>query len=191
MRCLKMSTGEISNRYEFHKLINENDYADGAEIGVLNGEFTRYLLANTSMFMYAIDPWIAIPEYDDMHNSAPESVWELRMKNTYDNLSPFVGRYDIIKGYSVEVAKTFEEDSLDFIYIDADHRYEAVKADLEAWHDKIVVGGMMAGHDFVDSGENFGVKSAVMEFTKKYGYVWHLTSDEWASWWLYKKQVRK
>lgn len=67
---------------------------------------------------------------------------------------------------SVEAAQEFSDESLDVVFIDADHSYEAVKADLEAWYPKVKPGGLMAGHDFVFEHETSreGVIRAVREF---------------------------
>jgi hypothetical protein len=38
----------------------------------------------------------------------------------------------------------------DLVFVDGDHSYEGVKADWEAWHHRVQVGGYMAFHDFQD-----------------------------------------
>lgn len=67
---------------------------------------------------------------------------------------------------SVEASKKFKDESVDVVFLDADHSYEAVKADLEAWYPKIKLGGLMAGHDFVFENEvsRNGVIRACLEF---------------------------
>ena len=62
---------------------------------------------------------------------------------------------------SLEGAKKFENESVDFIFIDANHDYEYVKADIEAWYPKLKIGGIMCGHDY--SADFIGVKKAVKE----------------------------
>jgi predicted O-methyltransferase YrrM len=49
----------------------------------------------------------------------------------------------------------------DFIFIDADHSYEAVRADIAAWRRRLVPGGLIAGHDYDAHGP--GVMRAVDE----------------------------
>ena len=51
---------------------------------------------------------------------------------------------------SVEAASLFENGSFDFVYLDADHSFESVWQDLSVWYPKIRIGGILAGHDFLD-----------------------------------------
>lgn len=67
----------------------------------------------------------------------------------------------IVEASSVQAARQFEDESLDFVFIDADHEYNAVKADIAAWWPKIKSGGIIAGHDL--SNEYPGVEKAVVE----------------------------
>lgn len=61
---------------------------------------------------------------------------------------------------SQRAAELFALDSLDFVFIDGEHRYEAVTADLKAWWPKVKLGGVFAGHDY---GAFEGVTQAVNE----------------------------
>jgi hypothetical protein len=49
---------------------------------------------------------------------------------------------------SAEAATMFENGSLDFVYLDADHCFESVWQDLSVWYPKVRIGGILAGHDF-------------------------------------------
>src|SRR5690606_11229810 len=53
-----------------------------------------------------------------------------------------------VKARSVAAAKHVPDGSLDFVYIDADHSYAGVRADIAAWRPKIRAGGIIAGHDY-------------------------------------------
>jgi hypothetical protein len=59
-------------------------------------------------------------------------------------LWPYVNQVD---ASSVEAASTYEDESLDMVMLDADHRTEAVLADLDAWMPKLKPGGVICGHD--------------------------------------------
>ena len=51
---------------------------------------------------------------------------------------------------SLEAATLIEDKSLDICFIDADHRYKAVKADILAYTSKVKDGGILCGHDLED-----------------------------------------
>ena len=53
-----------------------------------------------------------------------------------------------IRKTSVEAAKDFAGNSLDAVYIDAEHDENNVRADIQAWLPKIKKGGYLSGHDW-------------------------------------------
>jgi len=76
-----------------------------------------------------------------------------------DNMAPVEGHYTAVKGMSVNAAKLYEDNSLDFVFIDASHDYDNVKADIKAWYPKVKSGGYLGGHDYY--GED--IRRAVIE----------------------------
>jgi predicted O-methyltransferase YrrM len=52
-----------------------------------------------------------------------------------------------VKSTTVEAASLFPDLKCKFLFIDADHSYEAVKADFNAWKDKVLPEGIIAFHD--------------------------------------------
>jgi len=79
---------------------------------------------------------------------------------------------------SREAAKCFEDGSLMGVFIDAEHSYDEVKRDIQAWLPKVKSGGTIMGHDFRMEGHP-GVEKAVLEFVgtpdRIYGTVWART----------------
>ena len=63
--------------------------------------------------------------------------------------------------YSSEAAAWIDDESLDAVFIDANHTYAALSADLRAWMPKVRRGGLVSGHDF--SIFFHGVVQAVLE----------------------------
>ena len=105
------------------------------------------------------------------------------------NLAPHSGRYRVHRTLSAEAAERFDDGSLDFVYLDANHAYEAISTDVRRWYRKLRLGGILASHDFLDGtlpeGE-FGVASAVREFEIEIGVSALVTDERWPSWYLIK-----
>lgn len=135
----------------------------GIEIGCYAGESTQALV-NSGAFkkFYCIDPWEM--GYDpadiagDEHIFEAEQVFDSRFKD-----NPAVIK---IKKKSHDAVGMFEDESIDFIYIDGNHQYQAVKQDLEDYVPKIKQGGIIAGHDYLYKPMP-GVTKAVDEFFGK------------------------
>lgn len=80
-----------------------------------------------------------------------------------ENMKPLEGYYNAVKLRSMDAVKLYEDNSLDFIYIDASHEYEDVKNDILHWRPKLKDTGVISGDDY--SWE--GVKKAVNEIFEK------------------------
>lgn len=62
----------------------------------------------------------------------------------------------VLESDSVQAARWFDDNTLDFVWIDADHGAEAVYRDLCAWWPKVKPGGLLAGHDWNEPGPKEG-----------------------------------
>jgi len=91
----------------------------------------------------------------------------------------FVGRagVEFITGDSAEVAFDFH-DKIDFLFIDGDHQYDSVHADILTWIGKVRPGGIIAFHDYTLTPDVLeiapwavGVQKAVDE--------WHWADTTW------------
>ncbi len=65
----------------------------------------------------------------------------------------------IIESDSVEAADEFEDESVDFLFLDSCHEYTFVKNELEKWLPKMKKDSIIAGHDYPSD----GIKRAVAE----------------------------
>lgn len=95
-----------------------------------------------------------------------EDVREGRLLEVFkNNLAPVIDQVTIHVAGSVEAASHFADNSLAFVYIDAGHDYESVKADIQAWLPKIRSGGTISGDDI--HGAWPGVEKAVREMIQE------------------------
>jgi predicted O-methyltransferase YrrM len=156
----------LKNRTELAKEFARRDYTKGAEIGVYVGYYSRLLLDTIpNLNLLCVDSWAIRTWRERAYPLAVETL------SRYPNVT-------IIRGKSVDVAKTVKDESLDFVFIDADHSYEAVKDDLLAWTPKVRPGGIVSGHDYYKSQSGkLGVIRAVDEYVNEHGCALKLT--EW------------
>jgi hypothetical protein len=61
------------------------------------------------------------------------------------------GTIDVMVMPSLMAATAFDNGSLQFVFIDASHKYDDVCADIAAWLPLVNIGGALAGHDYHDS----------------------------------------
>ena len=158
----------IKHRTELNKLMPSTKLV-GAEIGVASGLNANDMLMNWNVkTIYLVDAWecVATQKGDA---SSPQDWHDFNYKSTERLMENHKGKAVFLKGNSVEMAKSVKNGSLDFIYIDGDHSYEGVMADLKAWAPKVKKGGLISGHDVLNPA--YGVKQAVEEFAKDYDVV--------------------
>jgi hypothetical protein len=136
----------------------------GAEIGVFAGELSCRLLQKPDLTLTMVDSWKQGDGGDDFHANLSQTQQDYYLGAT-KAATAFAGeRARILVKDSVDAAKEIEDHSLDFVFIDANHTYEACKADVEAWLPKVKHTGFIAGHDYENPGyPSWGVKRAVEE----------------------------
>ena len=157
----------------------------GAEIGVDRGSLSGYLLRecpNVNLIM--VDTWEVFPADSDYAKSGDTVCqrtlnqryqdWQAAMHATNDSAD----RRQILQMRSVEAAKLVSDGSLDFVFLDADHSYPGIKADIALWAPKIKPDGLLGGHD-VDHPcfPTWGVRQAIDEFAAKTGKTIELGAD--------------
>ena len=182
----------------------------GVEVGVHLGENAYRILEEYQGTVDLIDPWINLPdeEYDDaINNGDRDSDFE----DCRNRLGIFQERVNYHQKRSIEAVDSFSDESLDFVFIDANHKYEYVKADLEAWYPKVRQGGIIAGDDYIkrdytdlstleqngkdfivrDGGGNklstFGVNPALEEFCEERNISFK-KGESWFAQWYFIKQ---
>jgi predicted O-methyltransferase YrrM len=122
-----------------------------------------------------IDPW-----EENQDGQCVGNIYGKFMENT-KRVSNLI---TAIRTTSVNAASTYEDNSVDFVFIDGHHAYDSVVADLEAWLPKMKSGGLLAGHDYAWCED---VRRAVHKvlgegtdsYTDRYGIGYKSYDDPW------------
>ena len=180
----------------------------GVEVGTFKAEFSKFILNNWNGTLYMVDVWRPLgDEYLDSsnHKNYQNQVYSYAM----DNLQGLEDRGIMIRANSQKASEIFQDESLDFVYIDANHAYDFVVDDINYWYSKVKKGGYLWGHDYISldwyNDPNFlpnqkdkhiyskdfyhgvfGVNPAVDEFCKKNNYEPTITNEFFGTW-LIKK----
>ena len=136
----------------------------GAEIGVAFGLFSKDILRLTEpSLLYLIDCWEQLSVEVTGHDPA-NSGQEVKDGQYHQTIQRFLTdpRVRVIKAFSEKIAPLFPNDYFDWLYIDANH-LQAYQ-DCVAWWPKVRPGGWLMGHDYVDVGDCFTVKTDVDRF---------------------------
>jgi predicted O-methyltransferase YrrM len=162
-------------------LFQQQETIVGLEIGVASGWTMNHFLQNLSnLQLTGIDPYVG---YMDGNIKIAQEMLDAQYLAAQDNISDFAPRGKILRGYSQDFVNSFEDKSLDYIFIDGDHSYEGALRDCELFFPKIKSNGIFAGHDWSFD----GVRKAVNEFKDKNGSpnirmvkedVWYWIKDE-------------
>lgn len=133
------------------------------EVGVWKGKSLSYFIVeniniNKNITTYAVDTWEGSAE----HTKESSVVNKILYEEFISNMSSVADKFVPMRMTSEQASKQFEDNSLDAVFIDAQHEYEPVKQDLELWYPKVKSNGIFCGHDYYNGWP--GVEQAVNEF---------------------------
>jgi len=155
-------------RRDLALLFKNLDAKLGVELGVADGKYSEVLCAeNPQCSVYSVDPW-EIYGTNPVHYHYKD---DKEVKRFYDAARERLGKYSnsiIMKEFGYNAVNQFVDESLDFVYIDADHKLLSVVEDILAWSAKVRVGGIISGHDYVRHTSVIHVKEAVNAYTAAY-----------------------
>lgn len=145
------------------------------EVGTWRGDFADAMcsILDPNKF-YAIDPYLIYDGYTDKPNTNEFSNQENLdilaevASQRVNTMLPF-DRSSLIREKSCDAVKRFANDSLDVVYLDANHRYDEVLKDITVWYEKVKPGAILCGDDYIPGShiEKFGVIQAVNDFCNK------------------------
>jgi hypothetical protein len=147
--------GWFSEEWLYDRMIGQvSGEATFVEVGCWLGKSTAYcarriLESGKSIRFFAVDTWEGSANEPDMIEAvagAGGSVFPLFWTNMEE--AGVSNSIHTMKMASVRAAGFFEDGSVDFVFIDADHSRDALQADIAAWRPKVRPAGTLAGHDW-------------------------------------------
>jgi tetratricopeptide (TPR) repeat protein len=169
------SYAEIDGYFEFAAVydlaVKECPRGVFIEVGAFLGRSTAYLaskIRNLPVKLYVVDTWRGSGGADRQGDEQYTPMLVMNNGDLFDTFLDNMERCGVVQTLiplrlrSVQAAKLFGDESIEFCYLDAAHDYDSVKADLTAWFPKVKGGGIIAGDDYCVRWP--GVVRAVNEF---------------------------
>lgn len=181
-----------------------NQFSDGShfvEIGSWKGRSSAYMAveiknSGKNIKFDCVDTWNG-----DSNHKDPNSVWyDPILKETdglyiefLKNIKPVKDLINPIRATSVSASRLYDDESLDFVFIDGDHSYESVKDDINHWLPKVKIGGVIAGHDYGSYVPPNGIGPIGLDgVTRAVHESFDLNEiQEFQGCWIYKKSPKK
>jgi hypothetical protein len=173
---------------------NDTNQYHFVEIGSWKGKSSTYmgveiLNSGKKIRFDCVDTWEGSEEHLDKGNPSYEPILETPngLYNEFiKNIEPVKSVINPIRLPSVEASKLYEDESLDFVFIDGAHDYINVRDDIRHWFPKVKKGGYICGDDYVWPPINMAVK----EFFKKEDEIISIRAEAYQGaeqTWLVKK----
>lgn len=158
-------------RQTLARVLRDMDCRNGVEIGTHRGHSAKLWLSHSpKLQLTCIDPYVA---YNARHSQAAQDAV---YAEALQRLKPYNAQ--IIREASLDVVDSFEDRTLDFVYIDGDHEFDPVMQDLIRWAPKVRGGGLVMLHDYCIMWRG-GVMAAVDAYTKAHRVeTWYVTRDK-------------
>jgi hypothetical protein len=170
-------------------IINKYGLKIIAEIGVAFGGHLEKIMSDTATEKaYAIDPYFLYESSTDSFSyqeiNYTQADYDNLFKFASERLKKFGNKVDFLRESSTDASKKIDDNYLDLVFIDAEHTFDALRKDIEAWFPKVKNGGIVSGHDY-NHGNFPDVKRLVDEWCEEKNY--DLNIGEGYVWWVIKK----
>jgi len=151
-------------------LLGRWGFNEGLEVGTYKGRYARMLTEhNPKLHLTCVDPWRAYSGWDQ----ATEDGFHA------EALRALAGRnVTIVRKPSLEAVDGFADASLDFVFIDGDHVFDAAVQDIIRWAPKVRIQGIVMVHDYWITGVGVDVVRAVDAYVQSHDIrPWYITNE--------------
>src|SRR3990167_955429 len=151
-------------RDDMYRIFAELGFTTGIEIGVEKGKNAQTMFEIIpNLKLYGLDPYKQHPQASYSYHAKMRN-WDAQyLQNCkHQCLKRMKGRnFTLLEGFSEVMIERIKDNSLDFVYIDADHSYDFVMQDMILWGRKIRKGGIMSGHDYFYDNDKSGRRAKI------------------------------
>ena len=121
--------------------------AQGAEIGVYRGGFGEFLLPHCAK-LFLVDPWSKLKSHWDTDGGAVSCRdAEMNIRSVY-SAEIKIGQVSVVRDFGSSFLRSQPDRSLDWVYIDASHRFDSTLEEIELSLQKVKIGGYIIGDDY-------------------------------------------
>lgn len=172
-------------REDMYRMFAQLGFTVGAEVGVEKGKNAQTMFEIIpNLKLFGVDPYKQHPQASYAYHAALRHWNPQYLHNCKQQcLKRMRGRnFTLLQGFGEDMVKKIKDNSLDFVYIDADHSYDFIMQDIILWGRKVRKGGIVSGHDyFYDndrSGRRAKVTQAVNDYTRVHGIKFFITNED-------------
>lgn len=131
-------------RDDLPEFFKEMGFTTGVEIGVDQGLYSKKL-CQAGLTVFGVDPYLI---YEGFIEHELQEKMDRHERDARRKLAKH-SNFTMIKKMSMDAVKDFENESIDFVFIDGNHGFKFVTEDIYEWSKKVRKGGVIAGHDYI------------------------------------------
>jgi len=173
-----------TEREQLYEIFRDRGFTEGAELGVEKGKNAQTMFEIIpNLHLYGVDPYKQHPQASYIYHAEIRKWNDSYLQKVKKQcLARMAGKnFTLLEDFNEYAAQVIPDNSLDFVYIDADHSYDMVMLDIIKWGRKLKKGGIMSGHDYYydknTSGRRAKVTQCVNDYTKVHNIPFYITDE--------------
>ncbi len=192
-------------REDMYKMFADLGFKTGLETGIEKGKNAQTMYEIIpNLHLYGVDSYKQHPHASYAYHAAIRN-WNPKSLNMWKQqcLKRMEGRnFTLLQNFTEDAVRDLKDNSLDFIYLDADHSYDFVMQDIILLGRKVKKGGIISGHDYFNDNDTSKRRAkiiqAIDDYTNVHGikfyvtgenhneYKWKNNGDYYPSWFFVK-----
>tara|TARA_R110001592_G_scaffold327122_1_gene608209 strand:- start:9562 stop:11001 length:1440 start_codon:yes stop_codon:yes gene_type:complete len=131
-----------------YSLLKDKGPIKGIEIGCYEGVNATFLLETLpDLHLTGVDPYDAYIDWNGLDVDYSQGEYKL-VRESIEKVNQRFTRFNIVERTSDDAVVEFEDESVDFVFVDGLHTYEQTLQDCINYLPKVKSGGIICGHDY-------------------------------------------